>query len=87
MILDDTPEEFRPIVQVIDNFERNHKLGVLFECRVGSGKLMVCSCNLMEQQNFPEARQLLNSLLTYMDSENFNPECSIQTDVLHKIIK
>ena len=28
MILDDTPAEFRPIVQVIDNFARNHKLGL-----------------------------------------------------------
>ena len=35
MILDDTPAEFRPIVQVIDNFARNHKLGVIFEARVG----------------------------------------------------
>ena len=26
-ILDDTPSEFTPIVQMIDNFERNHKLG------------------------------------------------------------
>ena len=26
-ILDDTPAAYRPIVQVIDNFARNHKLG------------------------------------------------------------
>jgi hypothetical protein len=38
MILDHTPVDFRPIVQVIDNFERNHKLGVIFECKVGKGK-------------------------------------------------
>ena len=87
MILDDTPKEFRPIVQVIDNFDRNHKLGVIFECRVGAGKLIVCSCNLMEQQNYPEARQLLYSLLQYMDSGNFNPEFRIQSNVLQKIIK
>ena len=30
-ILDDTPADYRPIVQVIDNFARNHKLGVVFE--------------------------------------------------------
>jgi hypothetical protein len=27
LILDDTPDDYRPIVQVIDNLQRNHKLG------------------------------------------------------------
>ncbi|MFR6497100.1 MAG: beta-glucuronidase, partial [Ruminococcus sp.] len=35
-ILDDTPSEFTPIVQMIDNFERNHKLGIVWEAKVGS---------------------------------------------------
>ena len=87
MILDETPEGFRPIVQVIDNFERNHKLGVIFECRVGVGKLLVCSCNLPEQQHYPEARQLLSSLLRYMDSREFNPQHSIQIEVLKRIFR
>ncbi len=87
MILDETPNEFRPIVQVIDNFERNHKLGVIFECQVGAGKLLVCSCNLMEQQNLPEARQLLASLLHYMDSDEFNPQQAIQTEVLNRLLR
>ncbi len=39
LILDDTPPAFRPIVEVIDNFARNHKLGVLWETRVGEGPL------------------------------------------------
>lgn len=34
MILDRLPNEYRPIVQVIDNIERNHKLGLLFEFEV-----------------------------------------------------
>jgi hypothetical protein len=33
--LDGTPADYRPVVQVIDNFARNHKLGVVFEGRVG----------------------------------------------------
>ena len=74
MILDDFPAEFRPIVQVIDNLERNQKLGVLFEAKVGSGKLMVCSIDLasdMEQR--PAARQFRYSLLRYMQSDLFAP--------------
>ncbi len=46
MILDETPAGFRPIVQVIDNFARNHKLGNVFEARVGDGRLLVCTIDL-----------------------------------------
>jgi hypothetical protein len=64
-ILDSTPSAYRPIVQVIDNFERNHKLGVLFEARVGNGRLLVCTLDLLHKQESPVARQLLHSLLQY----------------------
>ena len=45
-MLDDTPADYRPTVQVIDNFARNHKLGVVFEGRVGKGQLLVCGFDL-----------------------------------------
>jgi len=74
LILDDTPADFRPIVQVIDNFARNHKLGNLFEARVGPGKLLVCTMDLPRiagQQ--PAANQLLRSLYAYAGSSSFRP--------------
>jgi hypothetical protein len=73
MILDKAPEGFKPLVQVIDNFERNHKLGTIIECQVGKGRLIVCSFNLLKQQDKPEARQLLQSILKYMESDKFKP--------------
>ncbi|MGM0498522.1 MAG: hypothetical protein ACQESJ_11430 [Bacteroidota bacterium] len=83
MILDGTPDDFRPIIQVIDNFERNHKLGVLFECKVGEGKLLVCSGNLLEQQNYPEVRQLLHSIKEYINGADFQPEHRLEiSDIL-----
>jgi len=87
MILDELPPTLRPIVHVIDNFERNQRLGVLFECRVGSGKLLVCSCNLMEQQNQPEARQFLASLLKYAGSEKFQPAHAVSASHLQGMFK
>ena len=51
VILDATPAEFRPIVQVIDNFSRNHKLGNVFEARVGKGRLLVCTIDLLSLAN------------------------------------
>ena len=65
---------FRPIVQVIDNFARNHKLGNLFEAQVGSGWLLVCTIELPSlASSNPAARQLLHSLQSYAVSDAFRP--------------
>ena len=72
-ILDDTPPAYRPVLQVIDNFARNHKLGVVFEGRVGRGELLVCGLELPAMTQDPAARQLLASLYAYADSAAFKP--------------
>lgn len=73
IILDGTVREWSPIVQTIDNFERNHKLGFLFECAVGSGNLMVCALDASKAGATPEGKQFLSSLASYMTSEEFKP--------------
>ncbi len=83
---DDTPDDFRPIVQVIDNFVRNSKLGLIAETKFGKGKLLICAIDLLGHQDKPEARQLLHSLLQYAGSENFNPKSEIETELLNKLI-
>ncbi len=74
MILDNLSHDYRPIVQVIDNIERNHKLGLVFGFQVGKGKLLVCASNLECAKEYPEGRQFYHALLSYMQSENFCPE-------------
>ena len=86
IILDDTPAGYRPIVQAIDNFERNHKLGLIFETRVGRGGLLVCAIDLLAQQDKPEARQLLHSLLRYLDSAAFAPKAELDADLWKKLL-
>jgi len=82
LILDTVPGGYRPIVQVIDNYERAHRLGCVLEARVGQGKLVVCSIDLPALQDKPEARQLLYSLLRYMNSAEFAPGASLAlTDI------
>ena len=66
MILDRLSDDYRPIVQIIDNVERNHKLGLLFEFKVGNGKLLVCMSDLKAVQDKPEARQFYRSILEYI---------------------
>ena len=86
VILDDTPHDYRPIVQVIDNFARNHKLGLIFETRVGKGRLLICAIDLLGHQDKPEARQLLHSLLRYLDSAAFAPEVELDVRLLRRLL-
>jgi hypothetical protein len=73
LILDHTASQYRPIVQVIDNLERNHKLGLIFEFRFGKGKLLVCMADLSQILDRPEAATLYTSIVNYMKSKDFNP--------------
>lgn len=73
-VLDNTAENFTPIVQMIDNFERNHKLGILYEARVGEGRLLVCTSRLSEIADRPEVQAFIQSLIEYAHSDKFNPE-------------
>lgn len=82
-VLDDvTDKSYRPIVQMIDNFERNHKLGLLFEGAVGEGRLMVCTSRLDDQMERPEVKQFVSSILHYMGSGQFAPEQKLDMDKL-----
>jgi hypothetical protein len=85
LILDQTPEEYRPIVQVIDNIERNHKLGLIFEFRIGKGKLLVCMSRLDQLKDRPEAVQLYRSIIHYMDSVDFDPATQLSVGELYRI--
>jgi hypothetical protein len=85
LILNDTPATFRPIVQVIDNFSRNDKLGNLLEAQVGDGRLLLCTIDLpglMEKQ--PAARQLLRSLYAYVGSPSFRPSQKLEASFIDR---
>jgi hypothetical protein len=86
VILDGVPSGCRPIVQVIDNLGRNHRLGLVFETRVGAGRLLVCACDLMKLADKPEARQLKDSLISYAGSEKFDPKDEIPVELLDKAL-
>ena len=74
-VLDDTPA-LRPIVWAIDNPERNHRLGLIFEARVGQGRVLICESPLdrLAREGRIEAANLLYSLTEYMKSRDFRPE-------------
>jgi hypothetical protein len=87
VIADALPPTFRPIVQVIDNLDRVHRLALVFEAKVGAGRLLVCAVDLPSlAATQPEARQLLASLLAYASSDGFNPSVEISGDDLRTLL-
>ena len=68
---------YKPIVQVIDNVERNHRLGLVFEFAAGAGKLLVCCADLESVLDYPEGRQFYKAVLDYMRSDDFRPSVEL----------
>ena len=62
---------------MIDNVERNHRLGLVFEFSVGKGSLLVCCSDLEQVQGYPEGRQFYTSILNYMRSTDFHPQTAL----------
>lgn len=62
------------VVEMVDNFVHNRRLASLYEGRVGEGKLMLATFDLQTAlDKRPVARQMLYSILNYMNSEEFAP--------------
>lgn len=77
-----------PLVEMVDNFANNRKLASLFEGSIGSGKLVLASFDLTNDLNKrPVAKQMLVSILNYMNSVSFNPDTIENPDVLKLILK
>lgn len=88
MVMDDFPADFRPVVHLVDDWFTNRKLGILFEGKVGKGKLMVCSADLQHDlDKRPAARQFRQSILEYMVSDRFNPSASIDPELIRAFYK
>ena len=87
LVLDNFAKDDKPIVQVIDNIERNHKLGLVMEWKVGAGKLLVCMSDLEKASEYPEGRAFYESVLSYMRSPEFAPQSEITIANLRKKLK
>lgn len=86
--LDGTKESFRPILQSIDTYDRCLKEGIIFEARVGKGKLLMAAIDFEKDlENRPAAQQLLASLKAYVGSPDFNPEESLPVEFIEGLFK
>ncbi|WP_123537669.1 glycoside hydrolase family 2 protein [Halosimplex salinum] len=86
VVLDDAPDDFEPLVRVIDNVERNQRLGLVFESAVGDGNLLVCAVDLFAADDDPAVRAFGRSLVAYAESAAFDPDQAVSEAVLEKLL-
>jgi beta-galactosidase len=84
--LDRLPRELEPLVWAIDDWNRNYKLGVIFECAVGDGRLLVSAIDVTRPTDSNVVlRQLRNSLLSYARSDCFQPNVGVFREDLRRL--
>lgn len=75
VLVADSLPPIEPIVESVDNFANNRRLVSIFETNCGKGKLIVSAMDLFsENDDKPEVKQLLYSLVSYMNSVSFAPK-------------
>lgn len=80
VLFEDGQLPFDPIVEVIPCYKNIKRQSVLFEFRVGKGRLLVCSLRLDRQD--PACAWLLDSLRRYMTGSRFAPLRQVEPGVL-----
>jgi hypothetical protein len=76
-----------PIVRMIDSFIGNHCLALIFEAKMGKGRLLVSSLDLSSELSTRHAaRQLRQSLLDYVASDAFHPSVAMVPGDIEKLI-
>jgi hypothetical protein len=88
MVLDGLPPKLRPLVQPIDTWFEARRLALLFEARVGGGKLVVASMDLAKNlERRVVARQMRHSVLHYMAGDRFNPAVELAVEQVQALFK
>lgn len=89
MILDQFKEahpwqkSYVPLIQPIDSWKLNRKLGLVVEAKVGNGKVLICSMDIeSDLLSRPVARQFRESLIHYLQSSDFKPQIVVKPVVI-----
>jgi len=86
IVLDDLAPGIKPIVRIIDDWVTSRSLAMFFEVKIGKGKMVVSGVDFLEnQEKRMESKQLMYSLLSYMNGPDFNPEIEMPLEEISKI--
>ena len=83
IVLDDLKHPHTPIIDIATSYKNAHREAMLFEYRVGKGKLLVCGLKMNE--NDAGAAWLREKLIAYAMSENFAPTAELTMQELHML--
>jgi len=86
LILNSLNKDYRPLIQTVDNVERNHKLGILMEFKVGKGKLIISTTDLKAIDSYPEGKAYHDAIIHYAESDACNPSESVDIHDLQKLL-
>lgn len=88
IVINHTPFSFKPVVQMVPDWNRPDKIGLVFEAKVGKGSLLLTGVNLRDNMDKrPVARQFLYSLKEYAGSKDFSPSEELTTEMIDAIFK
>ena len=88
MNLAEFPKDYQPIVQPIDTWHVSRKLGMLLEVKILNGRLLMTTMDISHNlDRRPVARQLRQSILRYMQSEDFKPTTTVSVDVIRHLFE
>jgi hypothetical protein len=81
--LDLLPRGLDPIVRIVDDWVTARPLALIVEGRLGTGKIIICGCDLTDDAlTDPVSRQLRLSLVTYLNSEKCQPNAEFSVEQL-----
>ena len=81
------PERYMPVVQIVDDCHRNQRLGTIVEANVEKGRLIACSNDLLSDlENCPAKKQLLYSLVRYMQGGTFKPNVGYGAEEMKRVL-
>lgn len=88
MVLDHMPPSFKPLVQMIPDWNNPRKIGLLFEAKVGKGRLLVCAVDLKSGMDArPVARQFRHSLERYAAGVAFSPSFEVAPEMIDQVFE
>lgn len=87
IIADSIAQHISPVIRVIDDWVTARSLGLLYECKIGKGKLMLSGIDFIsDEEKRIEAQQLLYSIKKYMAGDAFQPATELSVEKIRGLI-
>ena len=81
LLINEFPRDLRPMVQPIATLDLPERLAMLFEARVGPGRLFVSTIDLLEKKG-PASQALLSAICRYVGGGAFQPKAALEPGAL-----